>query len=194
MKSLSLLTTLFAAMVAVMANPLPQASNSLAATSASSFAAASSTASGSAEPTESNLYLSPSVANSNNGSALALPTFFSWDAPVLESGWKYPLHVKGFTHLTIRQDGTYTFSGHYDPTDLVQPTRHLITTWTVTAKGGAVYRFVYPDERTELCDVFSNTARFDVCDWKEDKSDIDIKNNWENIYYGNHIWIVEAHK
>ena len=41
----------------------------------------------------------------------ALPTELDFDAPSIVFGGGVP--VGGFSHLTLRQDGTYTFSGRF---------------------------------------------------------------------------------
>jgi hypothetical protein len=96
---------------------------------------------------------------------------FDWNPIVFGGG----VAVGGWAHLTLRQDGSYTFSGHFHDSGGVEYNMALV--WGVK-DGGAnnVYTF---EHQGHVSGTFEPGSRDD--DWTVDGQNDVIKDNWASI-------------
>jgi hypothetical protein len=69
--------------------------------------------------------------------------------------------VGGWSNLTVRQDGTYTFSGHFHDSGATQYNMALI--WAVKDSRNIIYTF---EHKGQVAGTFESGSRDD--DWSED--------------------------
>jgi hypothetical protein len=95
---------------------------------------------------------------------------FDWNPIVFDSG----VAVGGFAHLTIRSDGTYSFSGHFHDSGGLEYNVYLV--WAVKDSRNQVYTFQH---RGHVSGTFESGSRDD--DWSNDAQNDVIRDNWANI-------------
>jgi len=84
----------------------------------------------------------------------------------------------GFAHLTLRQDGSYTFSGHFHDSGAIEYNTSLL--WAIKDFGCHVYTF---QRNGHTNGTFEIGSRDD--DWTIDSKNDDVAKNWEYLGIGN---------
>lgn len=98
-----------------------------------------------------------------------------WDWPSITFNNGVP--VGGWAHLSIRSDGTYTFSGHFHDSGATSYNMGLV--WAVKDSQNIAYTF------TESCRVHGTfEAGSRDCDWNDNGYNANIQNNWGSIAAG----------
>ena len=96
---------------------------------------------------------------------------FDWNPIVFGGG----VPVGGWAHLTLRQDGTYTFSGHFHDSGALEYNTALA--WGVqNAQSSTLYTF---EHRGHVSGTFESGSRDD--DWTVDGQNDAIRDNWAGI-------------
>lgn len=95
---------------------------------------------------------------------------FDWNPIVFGGG----VPVGGWSHLTLRQDGTYTFSGHFHDSGGLEYNMALV--WGVKDSQNKLYTF---EHRGHVSGTFESGSRDD--DWSVDGQNDSIAQNWANI-------------
>ena len=95
---------------------------------------------------------------------------FDHNPIVLDGG----VPVGGSTHLTIRQDGSYTFSGHLHDSGATE--YNVAVVWVVKDSQNIAYTFQHAGH---VSGTFEPGSRDD--DWTVDSHDDRITNNWVNL-------------
>jgi hypothetical protein len=83
---------------------------------------------------------------------------FDWNPIVFGGG----VPVGGYSHLTIRQDGTYSFSGHFHDSGATEYNMALV--WAVKDSQNNVYTF---EHKGHVSGTFESGSRDD--DWQTDR-------------------------
>lgn len=112
--------------------------------------------------------LGPAAGQLNIQGSTPLPPQLDWDwnPIVFGSG----IAVGGWSHLTLRQDGTYSFSGHFhDLTILVDYSMALV--WGVKDSQNNLYTFQHQGRATHPTDD----------NWSNDGQNDTIAQNWASI-------------
>jgi hypothetical protein len=105
---------------------------------------------------------------------------FDWNPIVFDSG----VPVGGHAHVTIRSDGTYSFSGHFHDSGGTEYNMQLA--WAVKDSRNIVYTFQH---QGHVAGTFESGSRDD--DWNNDAQNDAIRDNWANIV-GNWSWTAQA--
>ncbi len=82
--------------------------------------------------------------------------------------------VGGSSHLTIRQDGSYTFSGHFHDSGATE--YNVSVAWAVKDAQNQVYTVSHSGH---VSGTFESGSRDD--DWRVDSRDDRLADNWANI-------------
>ncbi len=85
--------------------------------------------------------------------------------------------VGGSSHLTIRDNGSYTFSGHLHDSGGTEYNESVV--WAVKDAGNQVYTFSHSGH---VAGTFESGSRND--DWQVDSQDGRLADNWANIGAG----------
>ena len=101
---------------------------------------------------------------------LAASLDFDFSPIVFDGG----VPVGGSSHLTIRQDGTYTFSGHFHDSGATEYSGSLA--WAVKDAQNQVYTVSHSGH---VSGTFESGSRDD--DWRIDSRDDRLADNWANI-------------
>jgi hypothetical protein len=104
-----------------------------------------------------------------------LPASLDFDFNPIVFGGGVP--VGGNAHLTIRQDGSFTFSGHFHDSGATEFNVALV--WAVKDSQNMVYTFQHSGH---VSGTFESGSRND--DWTVDSRNDDIANRWANIAAG----------
>jgi hypothetical protein len=118
----------------------------------------------------------PSPPGNPGGGTTALPQHldFSWTPIVFGGG----VPVGGWSNLTVRQDGTYTFSGHFHDSGATEYNMALV--WAVKDSQNKVYTFKHTGH---VSGTFEPGSRDD--DWSIDGQNDTLAQNWANIAAAN---------
>jgi len=104
-----------------------------------------------------------------------MPTVLDFDFnPIVFDGG---VPVGGSSHLTIRQDGTYTFSGHFHDSGATEYNVSLV--WAVKDSQNMVYTFQH---NGHVAGTFESGSRDD--DWTNDGQNNAIAQNWAHLASG----------
>jgi hypothetical protein len=105
----------------------------------------------------------------------ALPTelHFDVDSIVFDG----PVPVGGFSHLTLRQDGTYSFSGHFHDSGATEYNVSLV--WAVKDSGNKVYTF---QQAGHVAGTFESGSS--DYDWNIDGQNDAITQHWPDLARG----------
>jgi hypothetical protein len=98
-----------------------------------------------------------------------------WDWPSITFNNGVP--VGGYAHLSIRSDGTYSFSGHFH--DSGATSYNMGVVWVVKDSQNIAYTF---EESCRVHGTFEAGSR--DCDWNDNGYNANIQNNWGNIAAG----------
>ncbi len=98
---------------------------------------------------------------------------FDFDPIVFGNG----VPVGGSSHLTIRQDGSYTFSGHFHDSGATEYNVSIV--WAVKDSQNKVYTFTHSGH---VAGTFEPGSRND--DWTIDSRNDQISDNWANLGAG----------
>jgi hypothetical protein len=90
--------------------------------------------------------------------------------------------VGGYAHLTIRSDGTYSFSGHFHDSGATEYNMQLA--WAVKDSINKVFTF---EHQGHVSGTFEAGSRDD--DWDNEGQNDAIRDNWANIVAG---WSAQA--
>ena len=85
--------------------------------------------------------------------------------------------VGGFSHLTLRQDGTYSFSGHFHDSGATEFNVSLV--WAVKDSRNVVYTFQHAGH---VAGTFESGSRDD--DWSTDGQNDAIAQHWTDLARG----------
>jgi hypothetical protein len=117
--------------------------------------------------------LGPAAGQLNIQGSTPLPPQLDFDWNPIVFGGGVP--VGGWSHLTLRQDGTYTFSGHFHDSGALEYNMALV--WGVQAgQNGNLYTF---EHRGHVSGTFESGSRDD--DWTVDGQNDIIRDNWAAI-------------
>jgi hypothetical protein len=94
----------------------------------------------------------------------------NWPSIVFSGG----VAVGGFAHLTIRSDGSFTFSGHFHDSGAIA--YHMVLAWAVKDSRNVVYRFTF---QGEVFGTFEKGSR-DI-NWSVTQFNQQLAQNWANI-------------
>jgi hypothetical protein len=111
-------------------------------------------------------------ASGQSSSAPNLPSQIDWDAGSITFNNGVP--VGGTSHLTIRQDGTYTLSGHFHDSGATEYNMSLV--WGVADSQQKLYTF---EHSGHVSGTFESGSRDD--NWNVDGQNAAIAQNWANI-------------
>jgi hypothetical protein len=106
-----------------------------------------------------------------------LPDQLDWDSGPIAFDNGVP--VGGWSHLTIRKDGTYTFSGHFHDSGATEYNMGLV--WGVKDNQNRAYTFKH---QGAVHGTFEAGSRDD--DWSIDGQNDAIRDNWASIVAGNY--------
>jgi hypothetical protein len=98
---------------------------------------------------------------------------YDWNPLVFDHG----VPVGGRMHLTIRQDGSFTFTGHFHDSGAVS--YDTLIAWVLKDKRDRVYMFTH---QGHVSGTFSTGSRND--DWTVNGKNPDIAKNWASIAVG----------
>jgi len=120
--------------------------------------------------------VTPSPPGNVSGGTTTLPPQldFNWTPIVFGGG----VPVGGWSHLTLRQDGTYTFSGHFHDSGATEYNMGLV--WAVKDSQNKVYTFGH---KGHVSGTFESGSRDD--DWSVDGQNDTLAHNWTNIAAAN---------
>jgi cytochrome c5 len=104
-----------------------------------------------------------------------LPASLDFDFNPIVFGGGVP--VGGNSHLTIRQDGSFTFSGHFHDSGATEYNVALV--WAVKDSQNMVYTFQHSGH---VSGTFESGSRND--DWAVDSRNDNIASRWANIAAG----------
>lgn len=104
-----------------------------------------------------------------------VPTVLDFDFNPIVFDGRVP--VGGFAHLTIRQDGSFTFLGHFHDSGALE--FNVALAWVVKDSQNLVYAFQHSGH---VAGTFQAGSRDD--DWRLDSRDDNIANNWANLGAG----------
>jgi len=113
-----------------------------------------------------------------------LPDQLDWDSGpiVFDNG----VPVGGYSHLTLRKDGTYSFSGHFHDSGGTEYNMGLV--WGVKDTQNRAYTFKHSGH---VSGTFEPGSRDD--DWSIDGQNDEIAKHWASIVAGNYaIWQASA--
>lgn len=107
--------------------------------------------------------------------AAAAPASIDLDWPSIVFGGGVP--VGGYAHLTIRSDGSYTFSGHFHDSGL--PSYNVALAWAVKDSRNVVYQFA---AQGSVSGTFgSGSSDFN---WNVNRFDERLVDNWASLAAG----------
>jgi hypothetical protein len=109
--------------------------------------------------------------------APVLPDQLDWDSGAISFDNGVP--VGGSSHLTLRKDGTYTFSGHFHDSGATE--YNMTLAWGVADSQHRVYTFSHSGH---VAGTFEPGSRDDT--WSVDGQNDAIAQNWANIVAGNY--------
>ncbi len=95
---------------------------------------------------------------------------FDWNPIVFGGG----VPVGGYSHLTIRKDGSYSFSGHFHDSGALE--YNMTLAWGVKDSRNNVYTF---EHMGHVAGTFESGSRDD--DWQVDGQNDAIAQNWASI-------------
>jgi len=95
---------------------------------------------------------------------------FDWNPIVFGGG----VPVGGYSHLTIRQDGSYSFSGHFHDSGATEYNMALV--WAVEDSNNRAYTF---EHIGHVSGTFESGSRDDT--WENDGQNDAIAENWASI-------------
>ena len=104
-----------------------------------------------------------------------LPTSLDFNFSPIVFGGGVP--VGGNAHLTIRQDGSYTFSGHFHDSGATEYNVALV--WAVKDSQNMVYTFQHTGH---VSGTFESGSRDD--NWTVDSRNDNVASHWANIAAG----------
>lgn len=99
---------------------------------------------------------------------------FDWNPIAFDNG----VPVGGWSHLTIRQDGTYTFTGHFHDSGATE--YNMTEAWAVKDSADKAYTFAHAGH---VSGTFESGSRDD--DWSVDGQNNAISQNWDKIVAAN---------
>lgn len=99
---------------------------------------------------------------------------FSFNPIVFDGG----VPVGGWSNLTVRHDGTFTFAGHFHDSGGTE--YNMALAWAVKDSRNIVYTFGHTGH---VAGTFESGSRDD--DWSVDSQNEDIAQNWANIAAAN---------
>lgn len=117
--------------------------------------------------------LGPAAGQLDISGSTPLPSHldFDWNPIVFGTG----VAVGGWAHLTIRQDGTYSFSGHFHDSGAFEYNTALA--WGVKDNNkNTLYTF---EHKGHVSGTFESGSRDD--DWSQDGQSVVISENWAGI-------------
>jgi hypothetical protein len=95
---------------------------------------------------------------------------FDWNPIVFDSG----VPVGGYAHVTIRNDGSYSFSGHFHDSGGFE--YNLQLAWAIKDAKNLVYTFQH---QGHVAGTFESGSRND--NWSNDGQNDAIRDNWANL-------------
>ena len=95
---------------------------------------------------------------------------WNWPSITFDNG----VPVGGYASLSIRSDGTYSFSGHFHDSGATSYNMGLV--WAVKDAQNVLYTF---QEECRTHGTFESGSR--DCDWNYNGYNANIQNNWGNI-------------
>jgi hypothetical protein len=98
---------------------------------------------------------------------------FDWNPIVFGGG----VPVGGYAHVTIRSDGTYSFTGHFHDSGALEYYMQLV--WVVKDSKNIAYTF---EHQGHVAGTFETGSRDD--DWDNEAQNDAIRDSWANIVAG----------
>jgi len=102
-----------------------------------------------------------------------LPPALDLEVPIVVPGQS----LSGFAHLTLRQDGSYNFSGYYHDSGAAQ--YNINTAWVIKDSQNSVYTF---EHTGTVYGTFEPGSRDDR--WRDENRDDRLQKNWANLAAG----------
>jgi len=119
-----------------------------------------------------NVTLGPAAGQLDVQGSVPLPDQLDFDWNPIVFGGGVP--VGGYSHLTIRKDGTYAFSGYFHDSGATEYNMALV--WAVKDSQNNVYTF---EHKGHVSGTFESGSRDD--DWETDGQNDAIAQNWASI-------------